>query len=73
MMGHGVMGHGMIGRGMYRIMFALMDTDADGTLSLEDQAAHAKIFKAMDADKDGKLTPEEMEMFCTGGSLTSNQ
>jgi len=32
MMGHGTMGHGMMGRGMYRIMFALMDTDGDGTI-----------------------------------------
>ena len=55
-------------------MFALMDTDGDGTLSLEEfQAAHAKIFKAMDANNDGKLTLEEMEMFWTGGSSTSNR
>jgi hypothetical protein len=65
---------GMMGRGMYRIMFALMDTDGDGTLSLEEfQAAHAKIFKAMDANKDGKLTLEEIEMFMRGGSPASNQ
>jgi EF hand len=76
-MGHmcgGMMGPGMMGPGMYRIMFALMDTDGDGTLSLEEfQAAHAKIFKAMDANNDGKLTPAEIEMFMRGGSPASNQ
>jgi len=73
-MGHGMMGHGMMSPGMYRMMFALMDTDGDGTLSLEEfQAAHAKIFKAMDANKDGKLTLEEIEMFMRGGSPASNQ
>jgi hypothetical protein len=74
MMGHmggGMMGHGMMGP--MRIMFVLMDTDGDGTLSLEEfQNAHAKIFKAMDANKDGKVTPAEMEMFMSG-SPASNQ
>ena len=75
MMCHGMKGHGMMGHGMFkRMIFALMDTDGDGTISLEEfQAAHAKIFKAMDANNDGKLTPEEMEMFWNGGSPTSNR
>jgi EF hand len=80
MMGHGgtmpggMMGHGMMGGGamgpppvMLRIMFALIDTDSDGTISLQEfQAAHERIFKAMDTNKDGKLTLEEMQAFMHG-------
>jgi Ca2+-binding EF-hand superfamily protein len=57
------MGSGM----MMRMIFTLMDSDGDGTLSLEEfQAAHARIFKGMDADKDGRLTMEEMQGFMQG-------
>lgn len=77
MMDHGTTGEGMMGRGMMggaamggsppvllRVMFALIDTDSDGTISLQEfQAAHERIFKAMDTNKDGKLTIEEMEAF----------
>jgi len=73
-MGKGTMCQGMHHGGMYRMMFVLMDTDGDGTLSLEEfQTAHAKIFKAMDANKDGKVTFEEMQAFFRGGSPTSNE
>jgi hypothetical protein len=69
MMGHGMMRAGMKGppEAMMRIMFALIDTDSDGTVSLQEfQAAHERIFKAMDANKDGKLTFEEMQTFIHG-------
>ena len=68
MMGHGMMGHGgMMGPFAMRIIFALMDSDGDGTISLQEfQAAHERIFKAMDANKDGRLTLEEMQAFMQG-------
>jgi hypothetical protein len=73
---HGMMGGHIMKRGMgramgapimYRMMFALMDADGDGTISLQEfQAAHERIFKAMDSNKDGKLTLEEMQAFMHG-------
>ena len=52
-----------------RFIFALMDSDGDGTVSLQEfQAAHEKIFKAMDTDKDGTLTIEEIQAFMRGKS-----
>ena len=77
MMGGGMTGH-MMGRGMMgggameppfvmRMMFAPMDADGDGTISLQEfQAAHERIFKAMDSNKDGKVTLEEMQAFIHG-------
>ena len=71
--GRGMMGRGMMGGGamgppfMMRMMFALMDADSDGTISLQEfQAAHERIFKAMDTNRDGKLTMEEMQAFIHG-------
>jgi Ca2+-binding EF-hand superfamily protein len=68
MMGRSMMGGGLMGPPfMMRMMFALMDADGDGTVSLQEfQAAHERIFKAMDSNKDGKLTLEEMQAFIHG-------
>lgn len=69
MMGHPMMRAGMMGPPpvLLHIMFALIDTDSDGTVSLQEfQAAHERIFKAMDTNKDGKLTLEEMQAFMHG-------
>ena len=66
--GGGMMGHGAA----MRFIFALMDSDGDGTVSLQEfQAAHEKIFKAMDTDKDGTLTIEEIRAFMRGGSKSA--
>ena len=49
------------------MLFSLMDSDGDGTISLQEfQAAHERIFKAMDANKDGRLTFEEIQAFLQG-------
>ena len=77
--GPGDTGFGMMRRGwmgepgamqsgmMMRMLFALMDSDGDGTISLQEfQATHERIFKAMDANKDGRLTLEEVMAFMQG-------
>ena len=72
MMGRGMMGGGMMGSAMghsimMRMIFSLMDSDGDGTISLQEfQAAHERIFKGMDSNKDGQLTQEEMQAFMQG-------
>jgi hypothetical protein len=65
----GAMGPNMLGSLMIRMMFALMDADGDGKLSLQEfQTAHERIFKAMDANKDGFVTQQEMQNFMRGTS-----
>ena len=75
--GHAMMGQGggMMGRGAaMRFIFALMDSDGDGTVSLQEfQAAQEKIFKAMDTDKDGTLTLEEIQAFMRGTGKSARE
>jgi hypothetical protein len=78
MMGRGTMSRGMMGPMMsplaMRMIFALMDSDGDGTVSLQEfQTAHERIFKAMDANKDGVLTLEEILSFMRGTSVPAQQ
>jgi len=66
-MGQGQMGPGMMGPAMMRMMLVVMDTDGDGTVSLNEfQTAHERIFKALDANKDGRLTLQEVQAFFQG-------
>lgn len=56
-----------------RIIFALMDSDGDGTISLQEfQAAHEKIFKAVDTDKDGTVSLEEIQAFMHGSKKSTH-
>jgi len=67
MMAHGMVGPGMMGPAMMRMMLVLMDTDADGAVSLNEfQAAHERIFKALDTNHDGRLTLQEVRAFFQG-------
>ena len=72
MMGGHMMQPGMMGGGgmpmmrgfMMKVMFAIADTDEDGSLSFEEVTAiHKRIFDAVDANNDGKVTPEEIRAF----------
>jgi len=87
-MGPGMMGMmgrgGMMGPGsmmgsrhpgmMMRMLFAPMDSDGDGTISLQEfQAAHERIFKAMDTNKDGRLTLDEIQAFMQGTRRSAPQ
>lgn len=59
------MAQGMMDDGLrMRMMFAIADTDGDGSLSFDEVTAiHKRIFDAVDTNKDGKVTPEELRKF----------
>lgn len=69
--GGGMMGQsGMGGSMMPGMMMAMMDTDEDGALSLEEvQAVHERMFNMADANDDGQVDVEEIRGFMTGGDM----
>lgn len=66
----GRMGHGA----MLPFLFAIMDADGDGALTLEEvQEIHARIFRHVDADDDGKVTEAEIRAFFQRGADASEE
>ena len=58
----GSIGFSMMGG--IRSLMALIDTNEDGALSIEEiDAANARLFRAVDADGDGLLSQDEAEAF----------
>lgn len=65
----GMMGHGAMHGAGLRIMFAIMDADGDGALTLEEvHDFHERIFNAIDQNDDGEITMEEIRTFFIGES-----
>jgi hypothetical protein len=80
MMGMGMERPGMMGMGgghfrmMMPMMMAMMDTNNDGALSLEEvQAVHARMFTFIDKNKDGKVTLDEVQAAFSGGGAPAQQ
>ena len=81
MMGMGMERPGMMGMGggshfrmMMPMMMAMMDTNNDGALSLEEvQAVHARMFTFIDKNRDGKVTPDEVQAAFSGGGAPAQQ
>lgn len=49
---------------MLKILFAIIDTNEDGSISFDEvTAATKRIFDAIDTDRDGKITLDELEAF----------
>lgn len=50
-----------------RVMFAIVDADGNGTLSLQEvQDFNARIFRAVDENGDGQIGMEEIQSFWRG-------
>ncbi len=69
MRGHGGRGSGMMHGARMKMMFAIVDGDGDGAISLaEVQDFHGRIFNAVDENGDGSVELTEIESFFHGSS-----
>ena len=58
---------GMMHGARMRLVFAIVDADGDGALSLNEvQDFHGRIFRAVDEDEDGMVEMDEIESFFHG-------
>lgn len=61
-------GHGMLAPNKLAVMIAIVDTNGDRALQLDElQAVQARIFKYVDKNGDGSVTPDEIRDFVKGG------
>ena len=61
------MGAGVMHGARMKIMFAVIDANSDGSLSLQEvQDFHSRIFKALDRNGDGGVRLDEIEFFFHG-------
>ncbi|WP_319531993.1 EF-hand domain-containing protein [uncultured Cohaesibacter sp.] len=76
MMSQTMMSQSMMGGGMMMnpdMMNVMLDTDGDGTLSLEEfQNLHQRMFAYMDQNKDGKLEASEFASHHASGMMMNN-
>ncbi|WP_245322214.1 hypothetical protein [Mesorhizobium sp. WSM1497] len=63
-------GHQMMRHAGMRLMFGLLDTDGDGSLSKgEVQGAVARMFSSIDENGDGKIDRDEIQSFMHGSNM----
>lgn len=76
MMNGAMMSQSMMGGGMMMnpdMMIVMLDTDGDGSLSLDEfQSMHTRMFAFMDKNKDGKLEASEFASHHAGGMMMNN-
>jgi Ca2+-binding EF-hand superfamily protein len=59
---------------MFDMLFAAVDADGSGTISLEEMlAVHERMFARVDRDDDGELSEEEIRRHWGWGPMRRNR